>query len=76
MEPMTLEEEQNHVFNKDKAQKLIDELNSFLTVLLYFCEGELAYAEDGDKILFVLRYITKISDKLLWELQTDESGDL
>ena len=76
MEPMTLEEEQNHVFNKDKAQKLIDELNSFLTVLLYFCEGELAFAEDGDKILFVLRYITKISDKLLWELQTDESGDL
>ncbi len=76
MEPMTLAEEQNHVFNKEKAQKLMEELNSFLIVLLYFCEGELAYAEDGDKILFVLRYITKISDKLLWELQTDESGDL
>ena len=60
MEPMTLAEEQNHVFNKEKAQKLMEELNSFLIVLLYFCEGELAYAEDGDKILFVLRYITKI----------------
>ncbi len=75
MEPMTLAEEQNHVFNKEKAQKLMEELNSFLTVLLYYCEGEIAYAEDGEKILYILRYIKKISSRLFWELQTDESND-
>ena len=76
MEPMTLEEEQNHVFNKEKAQKLITELNNFLIVLLYFCEGKIAYAEYGEEILYILRYIKKISSRLFWELQTDESGDL
>lgn len=75
MEPMTLEEEKNHVFNKEKAQKLITELNNFLIVLLYFCEGKIAYAEYGEEILYILRYITKISDRLLWELEAGEKED-
>lgn len=71
MEPMTFEEEQNHVCSKENAQKLISELYSFILVTEYFINNTCS-CEYGEEIKCLLRYILRLSGRLYNELEVWE----
>lgn len=69
MQHIEPEYESEHEFDKQKAQVLMHELNSFLLALNAFSK-QFYEIEDFDTILILLKHILKIADDLCWELET------
>ncbi len=60
-----------HKFNKQNAQIITHQINSFLVILKAYCDKYHMY-EGMDIILIVLKYLLKLSDSLCCELDTWE----
>ncbi|MBD5402851.1 hypothetical protein HDR58_08655 [bacterium] len=61
-------EENKHIFNKKKAQELISEASSIIEILLTYCENNIDTVETIN-IFYMVKYISKLSDKLYCELE-------
>lgn len=71
MKSLTLEDEQNHAFDKHEAQLLIIELCTFLAVLKTYCES-FKEQEPVHYILVYLDYVTKLTGRLYFELDATD----